>query len=82
MMGGIALKWILELLAQKKFVLQESILISALLIAPLFVMAGKAWMFPRSNGATDPVLWFLSGFCHRCAILGDLNPGLHQKRCP
>jgi len=72
MMGGIALKWVLELLAQKKFVLQESILISALLIAPLFVMAGKAWMFPRSNGATDPILWFFSGFFW-CAILGDLS---------
>ncbi len=69
LIGGIALKWVLEVIAQRKLRLHETTLLSSLLIAPLTLLVAKTW-FPGMSASTDEFLWFFSGFFW-CALLCD-----------
>jgi hypothetical protein len=64
LLAGLALKWLMEIAAQKKPVFHEAVLFRAMLLAPL-IIALVPQLFTFRPTLPGLLLWFLHGFfCH------------------
>lgn len=70
LLGGILLKWAMETIAQKKFVLHEKVLAMALLVAPLTTALLPAFAGPL--GLRTILLWMLTGYAWH-SLLSDIE---------
>lgn len=62
MLAGVFCKWLCETIAQKKYVLHESVLAQAMLVAPLMVVWFGHGVFTANLTPATFVLWFLNGY--------------------